>query len=481
MGLSNTESGTIVVLRPDPRTTWPKIRLRPSVVHGVTAGAVIVVALAFVHPVAGHAPVLRATIETVITSLALTATVIWQAQLARTREWRELMLFGALLTLTLVELSAYWLPAALNMRPGSYAAAAERWGILFAAGAFFAASHARSDGLRPPGLRPLAITVALSLLALVLAGALGVALRPRPLTTSAHPFSDPGQTMAHPLGVLVTLGASGLFAFAAAAFVRAAVPGRDSVQHLLGYACILLAGAQLYSVPLAWLGPSWISPREGLRLLAGALFVAGALRREVKVRAGIARAAAIAERRRVAQDLHDGLAQDLALIASHRPLITAELGGEHPVTVAALRALALSRGTIKELSDPAGVTMQEVLEAVAHELSERFEIAIAVHGDLDTEPAPDVREHLARIAREAIANAARHGGANAVAVSLKRTVDGIALRVTDDGCGLGDVPFAPAREGFGLHCMRERTASLGGHLTIRQAGRKGTELEVVLP
>ena len=75
------------------------------------------------------------------------------------------------------------------------------------------------------------------------------------------------------------------------------------------------------------------------------------------------------------------------------------------------RALAISRLTISELSDPDGATAHEALDAIARELGDRFDIAIAVNARLDRDLEAQEREHVTRIAREAIANAARHGGA----------------------------------------------------------------------
>ena len=140
--------------------------------------------------------------------------------------------------------------------------------------------------------------------------------------------------------------------------------------------------------------------------------------RERQVHARFARATALAERRRVARDLHDGIAQDLAFIAAHGPRFAEELGDEHPVVIAAKRALALSRSAISDLSDPAGATAHESLDAIAQELQDRFGIAIAVDASLDQDLESGERENVTRIAREAIANAARHGKAQNVIVSL---------------------------------------------------------------
>jgi signal transduction histidine kinase len=215
-------------------------------------------------------------------------------------------------------------------------------------------------------------------------------------------------------------------------------------------------------------------------VVAFALLLAAAATMERRVRARLSQSAALAERRRVARDLHDGLAQDLAFIAAHGPLIAQDMGDDHPVVIAVRRALAVSRNTISELSDPAGATAHESLEAVAQELRDRFDVAIAVDTHLDADLPPHSREHVTRIAREAIANAARHGEARNVIVSLRTEASGVALRVVDDGRGIGADGEA-VLEGFGLRSMRERAAALGGQLSVRPARRGGTELEVVLP
>jgi signal transduction histidine kinase len=207
---------------------------------------------------------------------------------------------------------------------------------------------------------------------------------------------------------------------------------------------------------------------------------AAALRGHRELRAAVARAAAAAERRRVAQDLHDGLAQDLAFIAAQGAKMADEFGDEHPVMQAARHALAVSRDTISELSEFTSSSTREALEAIAHELSGRFRVGVVVDVNPDVVLDAETRDHVSRITREAIANAARHGNAQRVLVSVKRTTEATVLRVVDDGFGITSGPNAP-REGFGFRSMRDRAAALNGVLTVRSGLPRGTELEVVFP
>jgi signal transduction histidine kinase len=243
---------------------------------------------------------------------------------------------------------------------------------------------------------------------------------------------------------------------------------------------LLLGAARIYTLSLPFISPETVSLREGLRFIGFGVIFYAVLRRDFEIRARAASAAAAAERRRVAQDLHDSLAQDLAFIAAHEPRMAEELGEVHPVTLAARHALAVSRQTISELSDSRSISPREALDAIAHELGERFGMRVVVHVAHDVGLAWQAKEQVARITREAIANAARHGGARHVFVTLKRTDLGTGLRVIDDGCGIGE-EFEATDEGFGISSMRERVASLGGTLTLRRAGADGTELEVLIP
>jgi signal transduction histidine kinase len=157
------------------------------------------------------------------------------------------------------------------------------------------------------------------------------------------------------------------------------------------------------------------------------------------------------------------------------------MGDQHPVVIAARRALAVSRTAIAELSDPTEMRVQDALEALAHELRERFEISIAVDVDSADDLSAQAQKDVSRIAREAIANAACHGGAKHVMVSLTRT-DGVhMLRIRDDGCGIDNAVRTASHTGLGLRSMYERAEAAGGRMTISNPGDRGTVLEVVLP
>jgi signal transduction histidine kinase len=425
------------------------------------------------------APAVRAALEMTMTLFALAGAWLLRAQFAHSRRLRDLLLFAGFLVLGLMNFWTAALPAALSLRTGAYFPAAEFWselavGAIFA-GSAFVPSHRLVTGSR----HPLTVASAMGLIALVVAavGALLLGGQGREAATEATTVAG---AFSHAQLLLLALGAAGPLAYAATGFVRRYRMEADGVAALLAIAMMLLAFVSLSHLVTLSLSPGRLGPGEGIRVIAFALLLTAAATSERRVRARLARGAALAERRRVARDLHDGLAQDLAFIVAHGPRIAQEMGEEHPVVIAAKRALAISRNAISELSDPAGATAHESLEAVAQELRDRFDVAIAVDAHLDADLPPHAREQVSRIAREAIANAARHGGARNVTVSLRNGSAGVALRVVDDGCGIGaDGEAAP--EGFGLRSMRERAAALGGHLSVRPARRGGTELEVVLP
>jgi len=276
-----------------------------------------------------------------------------------------------------------------------------------------------------------------------------------------------------------TLACASMVALAAAALaIRRRHPDRD--PFLLVCAAVLLAATSLQYLSMPAAAVDWVTPLSGVRLIAYGLLLAGAIRQHLRARDYASHAALIAERERIARDLHDGLAQDLAFIAAYGSRLDGELGGDHPLVIAARRAVAASRGAIGDLSASAAPTTDAALRMIARELGRRYDVdvSVALRGDARREPSPRTREQLIRIAREAIVNAVKHGHARQVDVELELRGRQIALRITDDGDGIEE---RSADAGFGLPMMRARAESLGGELLARRRPHGGTEVELLIP
>jgi len=195
-------------------------------------------------------------------------------------------------------------------------------------------------------------------------------------------------------------------------------------------------------------------------------------------------AAVECERRRIARDIHDSLAQDLAFIAARVRVLerdpTASVRLDH-LAIAATRALEHSRTTISTLTRPLDEPLDAALARNATEVAARHGGHAKLRLQAGVVVPPATRESLVMILREAVANAMRHGRAGSVDVSLSQQ-SWLRLRVTDDGRGF-DAAARAARPdaGFGLQSMEERAQALGGGLVVRSAPGAGTTIEVALP
>ena len=188
------------------------------------------------------------------------------------------------------------------------------------------------------------------------------------------------------------------------------------------------------------------------------------------------------DRRRIARELHDGLAQELAFIASKTAPSSLAAG-----TPEAIQQLADAADRALDEARRAIVILSEVPEALYVSITQTVEDLAARHGmtarldvSEDIVLAGEATENLLRIVREAITNAARHGHASTVSVTLTQEGEAVHLLVTDDGDG-----FANSRRrqtgGFGLTFMEERCALIGGTFDVSSRPGTGTCVEVRLP
>lgn len=277
--------------------------------------------------------------------------------------------------------------------------------------------------------------------------------------------------------VAANLAAAVLSAAAAAGFVRRA-EGRDLVIGWLAVGTAVAAIAHLCDAIMPWSPSTNLSSGDvvGLAGLVG-LLMAG-LRDHEWAHGFRAEAAILAERSRLARELHDGLANELAYISMESRRLSATASTTHLVE-AAERALEESRAAIAALRRPADEPLERTITDAALSLGARsgIDVTVAVRPGLEV-PA-DVRAGLLRILREAMANAARHGHAETIHVSVNGPSP-LVMAIADDGVGF-DVTARHRPDSFGLQSMTDRASNLGGSLSIESSPATGTTVAVVIP
>jgi signal transduction histidine kinase len=192
----------------------------------------------------------------------------------------------------------------------------------------------------------------------------------------------------------------------------------------------------------------------------------------------------MAERQRLAADIHDTLAQGFTSILMLVQAAQADLGDSHPQAArhldtaerTARENLAEARAVLTGLA-PAqldGGTLPDALRRLAGASG-----VAATFGLSGTpRPLPMATEvMLLRVCQEALSNVRKHAGARSVAVRLGYDPDAIRLDVSDGGAG-----FDPAAVsgGFGLRGMRSRVAEAGGTLTVDSALGEGTRVSATV-
>ena len=194
--------------------------------------------------------------------------------------------------------------------------------------------------------------------------------------------------------------------------------------------------------------------------------------------------AVVAERNRIARDLHDAVSQ--TLFAAN--LLAGTLSRDEQLSAAARgqvatlerlnkSALAEMRMMLFELRPDALDTMRlpDLLQHAVEALEGRGGVQVST--DIAAEPAPParLRVEVYRIAQEALSNIARHSGAGHVHVGWTLLGPGRGrLHIVDDGCGFDTTAEHPGH--FGLENMQERARTVGAHLTVQSAPGEGTEL-----
>jgi signal transduction histidine kinase len=248
---------------------------------------------------------------------------------------------------------------------------------------------------------------------------------------------------------------------------------RDDLMTWLASSCVLFALASVDYLAFPSIFSDWIYVGDLLRLAGTLLLFVGAVREISRYGREII---ATQERRRVAHDLHDGVAQELAFIATlARRVETDPTSSEvRRLADAAQHALDESRLVIAALAGAGDASEQIAL--TARDAARRFQLAVVVRVPPVLELPSETTEVLLRIVREAVTNAGRHADASTVWISVTADAD-IVLEVRDDGRGF----CASDPSGFGMSGMRERAESIGGAFSVTSGAGAGTTIRVKLP
>jgi signal transduction histidine kinase len=296
--------------------------------------------------------------------------------------------------------------------------------------------------------------------------------------------AGPSVIDAHPLPSYMEIALTLLAGAAAVDLARHSARTDDGLERSLAAGVAVLAVAHFDY----FLAPSMSGDRlyagDMLKLCAFLLVLYGCVIEFRTLQSELAQRVAVGERRRMARDMHDGLAQELAFIASHSQRLSHT--GDDAATVAHLqsaaeRALHDSRTTIAVLTAPEDVPLDQLVLRTVDSFRSRFGVEVEVELDDDVVVEAESRNALLRILHEALINAVRHGSAKQILVRLGGDAAGRSLRIADDGAGFDVQAAISAGQGLGLTSMQERAGILGATLSIASNPGAGTVVEVVLP
>ena len=200
----------------------------------------------------------------------------------------------------------------------------------------------------------------------------------------------------------------------------------------------------------------------------------------------------LAERTRIAQDLHDTLLQGVLSVSMQLDVVEDQTPDDSPSKPLLKRILQLmgqvteeGRSALRGLRAPESTLLS--LETALSRLPEEFpasqmpEFQVTTQGSLRS-LSPMIRDEVYRIGREAVVNAFLHAKANKIELEVEYARTFMRVLVSDDGCGIDASVLDTGREGhWGLSGMRERSEKIGATLKLRSRIGAGTEVQLMVP
>jgi signal transduction histidine kinase len=198
----------------------------------------------------------------------------------------------------------------------------------------------------------------------------------------------------------------------------------------------------------------------------------------------------LAERNRIARELHDTLIQGLSGITMEMQALAARMRAPEErstlddIIQDAGTCLRETRRSVAGLrSGQANSGLASAIEQAARQLTETKPIRLKLKLGKNGKGLPaDVEYNLVRIAQEAVTNSVKHSGARTVEVALDYSQRAVHLSVKDDGSGFASEVNGHGRSGhYGLIGMKERASHIGAELELASAPGRGTVVSVTLP
>jgi signal transduction histidine kinase len=457
-------------------------RVRLLVVCAVSGAITVVAVLLPELNLAFRAPTLQAVSDTVPALIALVVSSIAFCRLMWRARLTDLILVCSLGVLALSDLGFVSVPVLSERTWPDLSVWAALAGSALGAVLFALAAIVPRRQLRRPGLALAAsgagVAAALFVIA-ILASAFAARLPKVPAATAAQALPVGPDLQADVVLPAAEVAVAAIYGLAAVAFLRRSWRFHDESSGWLAIAAVLAAAAHVNYFLRPALYAQFFSISDVLLLCFYAALLAASAREIWSHWLASSEAAVLEERRRIARDLHDGPAQELAYLLRSLNSLNGTVDEE---TKAHLQRAAEQAQLEVRLAiyTYARARSQSVNVAVAQAVGE---VATRDHLKLELDIAPGIRlsaaraDALMRIAREAVGNAAHHSGSARVSLSLRRQGSRVRLRVSDDGTGF-DLTAQPG--GFGLISMRERASSVGGELRISSVPGRGTEVEAML-
>ena len=477
-----------------PRSKILAMKCRGRDLIAVAVVSAMATAFVIVNPYARFVygyPELQGAFDTAASLIAASGTVLAVARL----QWRggtpDLILASMLSLIALSDAFFATIPALTGLSGSNVAASSAMvsrslGSLLFGFAAFVPVRPIRQTGRARAAAAigvPGCLTLTFFLTRIAARSAPAAAVVSPSAGTTVRPGLDPGHLLpgldpGHLLpGLEIT--AAVLSALAAFGYLRRSRRFSDGLSGWLAIAAVFAVAEHVNYFLYPSLSTRVISAGDAFRLCFYVVLLIGAMCEIRSSWIALSEARVASERRRIACDLHDGLAQELAYLGRHLNALQGDVGEEtlSRLRIATERAQLESRMAVSRLMVIAPSAAGEAVADAAGEVAKRFGLDLELDLALGLQLPAAQTDALVRIACEAVVNAARHSDSGSVAVSLQREGRRIRMLVRDKGRG-----FDPAAStaGFGLTSMRERAQSAGATLAVSSEPGGGSQVEVVL-